>query len=95
MCAGDGLYWFVNSETFCKPFPIVKPHLVAHRAWVADKRDGGCPVTSGYRVDAEGKPGGGGLMLFRAASHDEAVAFVANDPLVAHECVTYQVRAKR
>jgi len=87
----DRLHWFVKTETFCQPFPIVKPHLEAHREWVAAERAGGYPVVSGYRVDENGKPGGGGLMLFRAASHEEAVAFVANDPLVANECVSYQV----
>jgi uncharacterized protein YciI len=81
----------VRTEQFCQPFPVVKPHLEAHRQWVTAQREAGYPVTSGYRVDAEGRPGGGGLMLFRAASHEAAVAFVAEDPLVANRCVDYQV----
>lgn len=85
------LHWFVRTEQFCQPFPVVKPHLEAHRQWVTAQREAGYPVTSGYRVDAEGRPGGGGLMLFRAASHEAAVAFVAEDPLVANRCVDYQV----
>eukprot|EP00967_Tisochrysis_lutea_P072034 scaffold95889_cov38-Tisochrysis_lutea.AAC.1 len=85
------LYWFVKTESFCKPFPAVKPHLEAHRAWVAAQRSAGYPVTSGYRVDEEGRPGGGGLMLFRAVSHEAALEFVSHDPLVANGCVDYQV----
>src|SRR6056297_4140554 len=69
------LQWFVKTEQFSQPFPVVKPHLEAHRKWVAAQREAGYPVTSGYRVDAEGRPGGGGLMLFRAASHEAAVSF--------------------
>jgi uncharacterized protein YciI len=89
--ANEELYWFVKTERFCQPFPVVKPHLEAHRKWVAAQRENGYQVTSGYRVDAEGRPGGGGLMLFRAASHEAAIAFVGNDPLVANGCVDYQV----
>ena len=91
-CAtADGLKWFVKTEQFCKPFPVVKPHLEAHRAWVAELREAGMTVTSGYRVDAEGKPGGGGLMLFRAFDHKAAVKLCESDPLVANECVDWAV----
>ena len=91
-CAiADGLKWFVKTEQFCKPFPVVKPHLEAHRAWVAELRDAGMTITSGYRVDAEGKPGGGGLMLFRAFDHKAAVKLCESDPLVANECVDWVV----
>ena len=115
---GDGLKWFVKTETFCKPFPVVKPHLEAHRAWVADLRllaassstpsgdDGGggggggggvgdlergATITSGYRLGADGKPGGGGLMMFRARDLAAAEALVLQDPLVANGCVDWQL----
>ena len=87
----DGLKWFVKTEQFCKPFPVVKPHLEAHRAWVAELRAAGTTVTSGYRVDAEGRPGGGGLMIFRAPDHAAAVELCERDPLVANECVEWVV----
>ena len=83
--------WFVKTETFCKPFPIVKPHLEAHRAWVAGLRAAGTVMTSGYRVDSEGKPGGGGLMLFQATDYDAAEKLVRQDPLIANECVDWQL----
>ena len=91
-CAtADGLKWFVKTEQFCKPFPVVKPHLEAHRAWVAELREAGMTVTSGYRVDSEGKPGGGGLLLFAAADHAAALALVTQDPLIANDCVEWQL----
>ena len=91
---------------FSQPFPVVKPHLEAHRAWVAQLRalaanddgheeaeglDGGATVTSGYRLGPDGKPGGGGLMIFRARDRDAALALVLQDPLVANDCVDYQL----
>ena len=85
----DDESWFVKTEQFCKPFPEVKPHLEAHRKWVAKLRNDGYCITSGYRVDSEGKPGGGGLMFFAAKNYYEAEALVRNDPLVANECVDW------
>ena len=85
--------WFVKTETFIRPFHEVKPHLEAHREWVATYRavSGKSSMTSGYRLDQHGKPGGGGLMIFRAADQAAAVAVVQCDPLVANGCVDYAV----
>ena len=91
LAAPAGLKWFVKTETFNKPFPAVKPHLEAHRVWVAELKQSGAVITSGYRVDAEGWPGGGGLMLFAAEDHGAALALVEQDPLVANECVDWQL----
>mmetsp|Transcript_12439 Transcript_12439/g.26473 ORF Transcript_12439/g.26473 Transcript_12439/m.26473 type:complete len:167 (+) Transcript_12439:118-618(+) len=94
--APDGMHWFVKTEQFCKPFPVVKPHLEAHRAWVRSLREqndsGNQPtIVSGYRVDAEDRPGGGGLMIFAAKDYAAAEELVRNDPLIANECVDWQL----
>ncbi len=83
--------WFVKTETFVKhkTFPEIRPHLEAHKEWVAALRADGDVITSGYRVDELGKPGGGGLMLFAAADHAAAEALVLKDPLVANGCVDW------
>jgi len=81
--------WFVKTETFCQPFSVVKPHLEAHREWVAEMRAAGTVITSGYRVDNEGRPGGGGLMFFQAADYAEAELLVRRDPLVVNGCVDW------
>mmetsp|Transcript_13326 Transcript_13326/g.19960 ORF Transcript_13326/g.19960 Transcript_13326/m.19960 type:complete len:153 (+) Transcript_13326:1-459(+) len=92
--APDGMKWFVKTEQFCKPYPQVKPYLEAHREWVRSLREDNTEqqiVVSGYRVDENNKPGGGGLMIFAAKDHDAAVAFVNEDPLIQHECVEYKL----
>ena len=38
-------------------------------------------------VDAEGRPGGGGLMLFAAEDYAAAMEIVLCDPLIANDCV--------
>ena len=85
--------WFVKTETFKQSlsFPQIRPHLEAHKAWVAGLRADGHSITSGYRVDAEGAPGGGGLMLFPAEDYAAAEQLVLCDPLVANGCVDWQL----
>ena len=96
--APDGMYWFVKTEQFCKPFPEVKLHLEAHRAWVRSLREQAnnteqhsVSIVSGYRVDENDKPGGGGLMIFAAKDYKAAEEFVRNDPLIINECVDWQL----
>ena len=89
-----GESWFVKTETFKQTFPYVKPHLEAHKEWVHKLRKRAqhpvC-ITSGYRVDADGNPGGGGLMFLAAKNYDEALQLVLQDPLVANDCVDWQL----
>lgn len=86
-----GESWFCKTEQFTKPFPEVKPHLVAHKHWVTRLRKLGYCITSGYRVDSEGKPGGGGLMFLAAKSYKDAEKLVLQDPLVANDCVDWEL----
>jgi ribosomal protein S18 acetylase RimI-like enzyme/uncharacterized protein YciI len=84
--------WFCKTEQFQKPFSEVKPpHMEAHKSWVMDLRRRGYCITSGYRVDAYGKPGGGGLMFLAAKSYQEALDMVLQDPLVANDCVDWEL----
>ncbi len=96
--APNGMHWFVKTEQFCKPYPEVKLHLEAHRAWVRALREQSStneehtvPIVSGYRVDENDKPGGGGLMIFAAKDYKAAEEFIRNDPLIINECVDWQL----
>lgn len=61
--APEGMKWFVKTETFSKPYPEVKQYLEEHRRWVRLLREeGNVKIASGYRVDENDKPGGGGLV---------------------------------
>jgi uncharacterized protein YciI/GNAT superfamily N-acetyltransferase len=87
----EGESWFCKTETFKRPFPEVKPHLEAHTEWVMELRRQGYCITSGYRVDSEGRPGGGGLLFVSAESYEEARKLILQDPLVANDCVEWQL----
>lgn len=84
--------WFIKTESFCRPREQVTPHLRAHLAWVGELRERGELVSSGYRVDAAGQPGGGGLMIFQAEDHAAAEALVSQDPMILGGCVTWQLQ---
>jgi uncharacterized protein YciI len=84
--------WFVKTETFRLPGEQVKVHLQAHRAWVRDLRARGVEISSGYLVDALGQPGGGGLLLLRAADHAAAEDLVQQDPMIRSGCVDWTLQ---
>ena len=63
--------WFVKSERFTAaaaalPIEQRRPTLKAHRDWVSAEAGAGRPLRSGFLVDANRRPGGGGLLMFEA-----------------------------
>ena len=84
--------WFIKTETFRLPRPQLLAHLQAHHAWVAELRQQGVVISSGYLVDQVGRPGGGGLLLLAAEDYAAAEALVRQDPLIANGCVDWQLQ---
>ena len=87
--------WFVKQETFLRPYIEMKPHLEAHRLWVEQLRQDGVVISSGYLVDGEERPGGGGLLLLEAPSYAEAEALVQRDPMVRSGGVDWRLQQWR
>ncbi|MFM8525815.1 MAG: hypothetical protein ACKOCM_09370 [Cyanobacteriota bacterium] len=88
--------WFVKTETFNAAFLALdraerSAHLSAHRAWVASLRLQALPIASGFLVDGDRRPGGGGLLLLQASSHAEALALIQQDPMISGGWVTWQL----
>lgn len=84
--------WFIKTETFRLPRPQLLAHLQAHHDWVAELRQQGVAMSSGYLVDQAGRPGGGGLLLLAAEDYAAAEALVRQDPLIANGCVDWQLQ---
>jgi uncharacterized protein YciI len=87
--------WFVKQETFLRPYAAMQPHVEAHRRWVEELRCTGVVISSGYLVDGEGRPGGGGLLLLQAPSYAEAEALVHSDPMVCSGGVEWRLQEWR
>ena len=74
--------WFIKRETFRRPAAELKQAITAHRQWVASCREQGVVISSGFLVDGEGKPGGGGLLLLQASDYAAALALIEQDPML-------------
>eukprot|EP00529_Nitzschia_sp_RCC80_P030454 CAMPEP_0113443130 /NCGR_PEP_ID=MMETSP0014_2-20120614/1975_1 /TAXON_ID=2857 /ORGANISM="Nitzschia sp." /LENGTH=295 /DNA_ID=CAMNT_0000334067 /DNA_START=283 /DNA_END=1167 /DNA_ORIENTATION=- /assembly_acc=CAM_ASM_000159 len=84
--------WYCKTEQFKRPYPEVKQYLEEHKEWVQDLREKqDVCITSGYRVDKDGRPGGGGLMFVAATSYESAMEIVLHDPLVKNDCVDWEL----
>ena len=89
--------WFVKTETFTAvaaslPVEQRQPTLEAHRYWVVQEAAAGRRLRSGYLVDADQRPGGGGLLIFEASSYADALAWVENDPMIRAGLVDWRVQ---
>ena len=89
--------WFVKTETFtavAAALPLGQRQLTldAHHRWVDDEAAAGRRLHSGYLVDGDRRPGGGGLLMFEATSYAEALAWVQNDPMIRAGLVDWQLQ---
>ncbi|CEJ48095.1 YciI family protein [Umezakia ovalisporum] len=77
---------FVKIEAGKVDKPIFDQFVPAHKAYVQDLIAKGHKARTGYWAEDRG-----GMLMFEAASRDEAEGIVALDPLVQNGCVTYQL----
>ena len=78
--------WFVKIEAGKVDKPMFDQHVSAHKDFVRDLIAKGHRAKTGYWAKM-----GGGMMLFEAASMEEAKEIVSRDPLVENECVDYVI----
>ncbi len=89
--------WFVKHETFTAetvalPMAQRRPFLEAHRAWVEQQRAAGRRIRSGFLVDEQQRPGGGGLLIFEAETYAEALVWVRQDPMIQAGLVSWTLQ---
>ena len=78
--------WFAKIEQGIVEKPIFDQYVPAHTAYVKDLIATGHQARSGYW-----KKRAGGMLIFEAASFEEAQAIVEQDPLVKNGCVSYEL----
>lgn len=78
--------WFVKIEKGIVNKDTFDQHVPAHVAYVKELVAKGYEAKTGYWAEY-----GGGMLLFRAASLDEAQSIVAADPLIQSGCVDYEL----
>ena len=92
--------WFIKQETFTAamralPSSQRQAHCADHRRWVERQHESGLRVASGFLVDADQKPGGGGFLVFEAESYPAAEALIRQDPMVDRGLVDWSLHAWR
>ncbi|MEO1428338.1 MAG: YciI family protein [Cyanobacteria bacterium J06632_19] len=78
--------WFAKIETGKVDKSTFDQYVPAHKAYVEGLKNKGHEAKTGYWAQY-----GGGMLLFKAASMDEAQAIVDRDPLIANNCVDYKL----
>ncbi len=78
--------WFVKIERGIVDKPRFDQFVSAHIAYVNSLNLKGHQARSGYWAER-----GGGMLIFTAESMDEAKSIVAADPLIANNCVDFEL----
>jgi uncharacterized protein YciI len=82
--------WFVKIERGIVDRTTFDRYVPAHKAFVRDLIAKGHKAQTGYWEDF-----GGGILLFEAASLEEAKTIVARDPLIQNGCVEFELHEWR
>ena len=89
--------WFIKTETFKKQ-TLALPHqsrqefVRKHLEWVMGLKRKGINITSGYLIDENKVPGGGGLLILQANSFEEAQSLIKSDPIIISGLVSWQLQ---
>ncbi len=78
--------WFVKIERGVVDKADFDRHVPAHIVYVKELIAQGHEARTGYWAER-----GGGMLVFRATSWEEATAIVQADPLVQNGCVEYEL----
>jgi uncharacterized protein YciI len=82
--------WFVKIEKGIVEKALFDHHVSAHKDFVRDLIESGHEAKTGYWAER-----GGGMLLFKANSLEEAKAIVSRDPLIQNGCVHYELHEWR
>ena len=89
--------WFVKTEQFTsesmKLLPEVrKQYIDKHLSWVINLNELGTTIASGYLVNENSLPGGGGMLIVKANSYQDAKSIIEQDPMIINGLVTWKVQ---
>lgn len=87
---------FVKTEKFTNstlnlPTEVRGKFLAEHKHWVENLRKQGKNLSSGYLVNQNKKPGGGGYLVLQASSFKEALSIVKTDPMIKNNLVCWEL----
>jgi len=88
---------FIKTEKFKKTTLELsktkrKSFLLMHNEWVKKVSQSGHNIYSGYLINENKIPGGGGLMIFEASDYLTAKKMIENDPMIKYKLVIWDLQ---
>ncbi len=88
--------WFIKTEKFKQEtkslsFQEKDYFLQQHKDWIKLKRSLGIEIFSGYLINQNKLPGGGGLLILKSKSYQEARKIILKDPMIANNLVNWEL----
>ncbi len=80
-----------TEETFNLPKEERRNFLLKHKEWIAQLKSKGIKASSGYLVNRNNQPGGGGLLIIYSNSYEEAMEIVREDPMIKNNLVIWEL----
>jgi len=85
---------FIKTETikekFLKNVLIKNQTIKEHTSWVAELRNKGIKINSGFLIDQNKSPGAGGLLIIECNSYEEAEMIIKEDPMIKKKLVDWE-----
>ncbi len=69
-----------------------KTFLLMHKKWVKNISQSGHYIHSGYLINENKIPGGGGLLIIEAKDYLTARKIIEEDPMIKNELVTWKLQ---
>ena len=66
--------------------------LLEHKEWVEIISESGQYIHSGYLINEQKMPGGGGLLIIEANNYSTAKKILLNDPMIKNELVNWDLQ---
>jgi uncharacterized protein YciI len=66
--------------------------LSMHKDWVKDIRRSGHYIHSGYLINEDKIPGGGGLLILEAKDYSTAKKIIEEDPMIKNKLVNWELQ---
>ncbi len=89
--------WFIKTERFTKKTLSFLPserkvHLEDHLKWVQKLSSSGVKIASGYLINEQKEPGGGGWLIIEAKDFETAKSLIINDPMIKRDLVKWRLQ---
>ena len=88
---------FIKTETFNKKALNLsnkerKNFLLMHKEWVQNISESGDYIRSGYLINEQKMPGGGGLLIIEAKNYLTAEKIIKEDPMIKNKLVIWKLQ---